>query len=137
MQRYLSGMLRVVNLKSVLISALAVLSTWISLQLGFKANFPLTLIATAIVFPLVFSINTAYNRREKSLEEYGAFKANGRAMALAARRLDRRRSRPRRGSPRRASPALLRLQLDGHEPAGRARHPRSRRNARFLATCRG
>lgn len=85
MRRYLSGTLRVVNLKSVLISALAVLSTWLSLQLGFRANFPLTLIATAIVFPLVFSINTAYNRREKSLEEYGALKANGRALALASR----------------------------------------------------
>jgi predicted membrane chloride channel (bestrophin family) len=84
-QRYLSGVLRVVNRKSVLISALAVLSTWVSLRLGAKANFPLTLVATAIVFPLVFSINTAYNRREKSLEEYGALKANGRALALASR----------------------------------------------------
>lgn len=85
MQRYLEGIRRVVNLKSVLISALSVLSTWISLELGIKANFPLTLIATAIVFPLVFSINTAYNRREKSLEEYGALKANGRALVLASR----------------------------------------------------
>ena len=85
MPGYLSGVLRVVNLKSVLISALAVLSTWLSLRLGFKANFPLAIIATAIVFPLVFSINTAYNRREKSLEEYGALKANGRALVLASR----------------------------------------------------
>lgn len=85
MQRYLSGVRRVVNVKSVLISALAVLSTWISIKLGAKANFPLTLVATAIVFPLVFSINTAYNRREKSLEEYGALKANGRALVLASR----------------------------------------------------
>lgn len=85
MNRYLSGVLRVVNMKSVLISALAVLSTWLSMELGIKANFPLTLIATAIVFPLVFSINTAYNRREKSLEEYGALKANGRALYLASR----------------------------------------------------
>lgn len=85
MQGYLSGVFRVVNLKSVLISALAVLSTWLSLRLGIKADFPLTLIATAIVFPLVFSISTAYNRREKALEEYGALKANGRALVLASR----------------------------------------------------
>lgn len=85
MKRYLSGVLRVVNLKSVLISALAVASTWLSIVFDIKADFPLTIIATAIVFPLVFSINTAYNRREKSLEEYGALKANGRAVALAAR----------------------------------------------------
>lgn len=85
MQRYLSGVLRVVNMKSVLISALAVLSTWLCMELHIRANFPLALIATAIVFPLVFSINTAYNRREKSLEEYGALKANGRALFLASR----------------------------------------------------
>lgn len=85
MHRYLSGVLRVVNVKSVLISTLAVVSTWVSIRLGAEANFPLTLVATAIVFPLVFSINTAYNRREKSLEEYGALKANGRALALASR----------------------------------------------------
>jgi hypothetical protein len=85
MNGYLSGVRRVVNVKSMLISALAVASTWISLQLHAKANFPLTIVATAIVFPLVFSINTAYNRREKSLEEYGALKANGRAFVLASR----------------------------------------------------
>ena len=84
-QRYLSGVLRVVNLKSVLISALAVTSTWLCLRFGIKADFPMTLIATAIVFPLVFSISTAYNRREKALEEYGALKANGRALVFASR----------------------------------------------------
>jgi len=83
--RYLSGVLRVVNMKSVLISALAVLSTWLCMLFHVRADFPLAIIATAIVFPLVFSINTAYNRREKSLEEYGALKANGRALFLASR----------------------------------------------------
>jgi len=37
------------NLKSLFISALAVLSTWICLRLDISADFPLTLIATAIV----------------------------------------------------------------------------------------
>ena len=76
---------RVVNLKSVLISALAFASTLFCLQFGIVADFPLTLIATAIVFPLVFSISTAYNRREKALEEYGAIRAHGRSLYLAAR----------------------------------------------------
>src|SRR5215213_4797577 len=83
--RSLSSLVQVVNLKSVLISALALLSTWVCLELGIKADFPLTLIATAIVFPLVFSISTAYTRREKALEEYGALKASGRALYLASR----------------------------------------------------
>ena len=76
---------KVVNFKSVLISALAFASTLFCLHFKIVADFPLTLIATAIVFPLVFSISTAYNRREKALEEYGAMKAHGRSIYLAAR----------------------------------------------------
>lgn len=85
MLRSLSSLTKIVNLKSVLISAVAALSTWVCLRLHIKADFTLTLIATAIVFPLVFSIGTAYARREKALEEYGALKANGRALYLASR----------------------------------------------------
>ncbi len=76
---------QVINLKSLVIAGLAVLSTWLCLRLDIKADFPLTLIATAIVFPLVFSISTAYNRREKALEEYGGIKAHGRALYFATR----------------------------------------------------
>ena len=83
--RSIGSLTDVVNLKSVLIAALAVLSTWLSLRLGVTADFPLTLVATAIVFPLVFSISTAYARREKALEDYGKIKAHGRALYLASR----------------------------------------------------
>ena len=76
---------KIIDLKSLLVSGLAVLSTWLCLRFGIKADFPLTLIATAIVFPLVFSISTAYKRREKALEDYGNVKAHGRALYLAAR----------------------------------------------------
>lgn len=85
MLRSLSSLTKIVNGKSVLISAVAVLSTWLCLKLQIKADFTLTLIATAIVFPLVFSIGTAYARREKALEEYGAIKAGGRALYLGSR----------------------------------------------------
>jgi predicted membrane chloride channel (bestrophin family) len=84
MQRLLS-LTQIVNLKSLFISALAVSSTWLCLRFRITADFPLTLIATAIVFPLVFSISTAYTRREKALEEYGSLKAHGRSLYLASR----------------------------------------------------
>ncbi len=87
---------RVVNLKSVLISALAFASTLLSMKFGIVADFPLTLIATAIVFPLVFSISTAYSRRERALEEYGSIKAHGRSLYLAARDWVDRPQRSRR-----------------------------------------
>lgn len=75
----------VVNWKSLAIAGLAILSTYACMTMGIVADFPLTLIATAIVFPLVFSISTAYTRREKALEDYGSLKAHGRALFLAAR----------------------------------------------------
>ena len=83
--RRFAGLLQIINLKSLVISALAVASTAACMVLKIQADFPLTLIATAIVFPLVFSISTAYTRREKSLEEYGNLKTHGRALYLASR----------------------------------------------------
>ena len=84
MMRSVSSLTHVVNRKSLAISLLAVFATWLCLKLDIKADFPLTLIATAIVFPIVFSISTAYNRRQKALEEYGAMKACGRSLYIAS-----------------------------------------------------
>lgn len=83
--RAFQSVTRIIDSKSIVISALSVLSTWLCMHFGITADFPLTLIATAIVFPLVFSIGTAYKRREKALEEYGNIKAHGRALYLAGR----------------------------------------------------
>jgi hypothetical protein len=49
------------------------------------ADFPLTIITTAVIFPIVFSIGGAYKRRESALREYGSLKAHGRAIYFAAR----------------------------------------------------
>ncbi|WP_340586816.1 bestrophin family ion channel [Erythrobacter alti] len=75
----------IINGKTVLIAALAVISTWVSLQVGAVADFPLTIISTAVIFPIVFSIGHAYKRRENALDDYGTIKAHGRAMYFAAR----------------------------------------------------
>ncbi len=56
-------------------------STWVSLRVNFVAEFPLTIIGIAVVFPLVFSISEAYKRREKALAHYGSLKAHVRHMA--------------------------------------------------------
>ena len=83
--RNFTGIFLVINFKSVLIAALAVLSTWFSLHHKIQADFPLTIISTAIVFPIVFSIGHAYKRRENALDEYGSIKGHGRALYYAAR----------------------------------------------------
>jgi hypothetical protein len=67
----------------VIVTALAVASTFLCRQYAFTADFPL--IATAVIFPIVFSIGGAYKRREVALREYGNIKAHGRAIYFAAR----------------------------------------------------
>ncbi|NIP23084.1 MAG: hypothetical protein GWN67_05465 [Phycisphaerae bacterium] len=75
----------VVNAKSVIVAALAVISTYLCRRFHLTAEFPLTLITTAVIFPIVFSIGGAYKRRENALREYGSLKAHGRAVFFAAR----------------------------------------------------
>ena len=75
----------IINVKAIIIASLAVLSTWVCIRLEIVANFPLTLIATAVVFPIVFSINSAYKRRESVLDDYGSLKSHGRAIFFATR----------------------------------------------------
>ncbi len=55
---------QIINLKTLIISGLSVVSTAACIEYNITADFPLPLIATAIIFPIVFSINGAYKRRE-------------------------------------------------------------------------
>ena len=75
----------IINIKTLVVVVLALASTYICLKADIKADFPLTLIATAVIFPLVFSIGGAYKRRENALAKYGSIKAHGRAIYFACR----------------------------------------------------
>ncbi len=75
----------ILNFRALLIAVLAVLATYVCRTYQITADFPLTLVATAVVFPIVFSIGGAYKRREDALNHYGSLKAHGRAIYFAAR----------------------------------------------------
>lgn len=81
----LRQVLIIINLKTVIITSLAVISTYLCRRYDIIAEFPLTLIATAVVFPIVFSINGAYKRRENALSKYSSIKGHGRAIYFATR----------------------------------------------------
>ncbi|WP_346883772.1 hypothetical protein [uncultured Algibacter sp.] len=83
MWKKLKRTILIINYKTVLITGLAIASTAICAHFHIKADFPLTLIGTAIVFPIVFSIGGAYKRREVTLDEYGSIKAHSRALYFA------------------------------------------------------
>jgi len=75
----------IINLQTLIISGLAVLSTALCIHFKYEADFPLTLVATSIVFPIVFSIGGAYKRREEALKEYASIKGYLRAIFFASR----------------------------------------------------
>ncbi len=75
----------IINLKTLLVAGLAAAATYGARRYGVVAEFPLALIGTAVVFPIVFSISGAYKRRERALDEYGGIKAHGRALYYATR----------------------------------------------------
>ncbi|MCP4641279.1 MAG: hypothetical protein GY851_12630 [bacterium] len=75
----------IINGKALLVTIAAVLSTALCERFGLIADLPLTLIATAVVFPLVFSISGAYKRRENALTYYSSIKAHGKAIFFATR----------------------------------------------------
>ncbi|AIZ40337.1 hypothetical protein [Cellulophaga baltica] len=85
MKLHIKRFLLIVNLQTVIISGLAVISTAICIHYKYEAEFPLTLVATSIIFPIVFSIGGAYKRREAALKEYAAIKGYLRAIYFVSR----------------------------------------------------
>lgn len=75
----------IINYRTVIVTILSLATTWLCLRYQYTANFPLTLIGIAIVFPIVFSINSAYRRRESALQHLSDFKMHGLAIYFAGR----------------------------------------------------
>jgi hypothetical protein len=85
MRRVLKSFFLIINYKTLIITALSVISTFICYRLGLTAKFPDMLVGVAIVFPVVFSIGSAYNRRETALQRFSDFKGHAIAIYYATR----------------------------------------------------
>jgi predicted membrane chloride channel (bestrophin family) len=70
---------------SLIVALLSVFITYLCITYEIYAEFPLTLIGIAVVFPIVFSISGAYARRERALKFYGTLKAHGRGIFFLTR----------------------------------------------------
>ncbi len=70
------------NYKTVISGALAVACAYMCIRFEIKAEFPFYLISIAIVFPIVFSIDSAYKRREHALQFYADLKAHAISLYL-------------------------------------------------------
>ncbi|HUX95942.1 MAG TPA: hypothetical protein VMV47_09445 [Bacteroidales bacterium] len=85
MKRIIKSIWLIFNLKAIIIVIVAMILTYLCIVYKIKADFSLTLIGIAIVFPVVFSIGEAYKRRESALAYYANLKAHGRSIFLASR----------------------------------------------------
>lgn len=85
MKRVLKSFLLIINFKTLIVTALSVASTYVCYRLGLTAQFPDMLVGVAIVFPVVFSIGSAYNRRESALQRFSEFKGHAIAIYYATR----------------------------------------------------
>ncbi len=83
--RVFRSIFQIINYKTFIITFLSVGVTWLCRHYNIVADLPLTLVGIAIVFPVVFSIDSAYKRRERSLELLSNFKAMVISIYHAAR----------------------------------------------------
>jgi predicted membrane chloride channel (bestrophin family) len=81
----LRSFIQIFNIKSLIVTFLSVLATHLCMQFGIVADLPQTVIGIAVVFPIVFSIGSAFQRRENALKDYSNLKAHSRSIYLSAR----------------------------------------------------
>jgi len=75
----------VVNLQSLIVAGLSVSITLLCRHFGIVADIPTSLIGIAVVFPIVFSIQAAYRRREEGLRFFSSMKSHAMALFFAHR----------------------------------------------------
>jgi len=85
MKRMFRSFSLIINYKTLVITTLSVISTYFCYHYGLTAKFPDMLVGVAIVFPVVFSIGSAYNRRETALQRLADFKGHAVAIYFATR----------------------------------------------------
>src|SRR5277367_4543904 len=85
MFKIISSFRLIINYKTFIVTALSLLSSYLCFSYGLTAKFPDMLVAVAIVFPVVFSIGSAYTRRETALQRLSDFKGHAIAIYYASR----------------------------------------------------
>jgi hypothetical protein len=81
----LTNFSKLINRQTLLVITLSLLATYACLQLNFIIDLPTGIIGIAVVFPIVFSINAAYRRREEALGYFASLKAHAAALYYAHR----------------------------------------------------
>tara|TARA_B100001741_G_scaffold27418_1_gene19755 strand:- start:3242 stop:4096 length:855 start_codon:yes stop_codon:yes gene_type:complete len=62
------------NFRTVISVIISLIATWMAYKYQLSYNLDLTIISVAVVFPIVFTLGSAFQRREKALEHLGRAK---------------------------------------------------------------
>jgi hypothetical protein len=72
--RFFKDFYYITNFKTFFVTFLSICATYICIKYEIHADLPLALVSIAIIFPVVFAINSAYARREQGLVSLAACK---------------------------------------------------------------
>ncbi len=75
----------IINHKTLIVSVLSVVATYICVRMDIHADISLSMLSMAIVFPIVFAINSAYQRREEALGYLAGIKGHCVSIFLAVK----------------------------------------------------
>ncbi|MEZ4552338.1 MAG: hypothetical protein R3B59_00345 [Dehalococcoidia bacterium] len=83
--RTLRALRPLIDAHMLCVAALAVLGTYLCRRADFIVDLPADLVGVAVIFPVVFSIASAYTRREEALRSFAAIKADAASLYYAHR----------------------------------------------------
>ena len=75
MMEVLKNFLQILNFRTLFVVVLSLTVTYLCLRFQIIVEMPMGLLGIAIVFPIVFSINAAYRRREEALVYLSSIKS--------------------------------------------------------------
>ncbi|MEE9170138.1 MAG: hypothetical protein V3U73_10250, partial [bacterium] len=81
----IKNFLKLLDWQTAIVILLSVVATYLCIRFDIVIELPTGLIGIAIVFPIVFSINAAYRRREEALRAFASLKAHAVALFYAHR----------------------------------------------------
>ena len=119
MGKTLSQFIGLIDLRMGLVAILSIASTYVCQRFGILVDMPLELAGIAIVFPIVFSISQAFQRREAALSALAEYNACRQALVLAHRDWPESGSEDHEARARRITDALdadVRLMLRDPSP---------------------
>lgn len=86
------GLFDLISLRMGIGIFISVFGAYLCHRFNIIADYPLSFISVAIVFPIVFSINAAFTRRENALKTYAEFKGLCTALIFATKDWEKKES---------------------------------------------